>query len=409
MIPVIDLDKEYGIVLEGGGAKGAYQVGAWRALEEAGVKIRGIAGTSVGALNGAMMCMDELDTAEELWKNLTYSQVVDVDDNKMEQLMDREMPLKEFLNALFERMGEGGLDVSPLKNLILEVVDEEKIRQSPRELYIKTFSVDHFRELDIDLKEVDPGQIKDYLLASAYIFPLFKNEKLHGKTYIDGGAINNVPLDSLVDRGYEDIIVIRIFGIGREKRVRIPENTRILTVEPRVDLGNIMDFNSKKSIRNMKIGYYDAKRMIYGLKGRIYYIEENQEECYYLNQLLQIPESVMEKFMEWYHVREEKSVWVRCMTQIVFPGTALELKLEKDWNYQELYLACLEATAKICRVPKYRIYTVEELRNCVIERISRMTKEEIEQLPVFALFFDCGKRENPIEDEEQYEDEEELL
>ena len=107
-----------------------------------------------------------------------------------------------------------------------------------------------------------------------------------------------------VDRGYEDIIVIRIFGIGREKRVRIPENTRILTIEPRVDLGNIMDFNSKKSIRNMKIGYYDAKRMLYGLKGRIYYIEENHEECYYLNQLLQIPESVMEKFMEWYHVRE---------------------------------------------------------------------------------------------------------
>ena len=86
----------------------------------------------------------------------------------------------------------------------------------------------------------------------------------------------------------------------------------------------------------MKIGYYDAKRMIYGLKGRIYYIEENQEECYYLNQLLQNPESVMEKFMDWYHVREEKRAWIRCMTQIVFPGTALELKLEKDWNYQGL-------------------------------------------------------------------------
>ena len=97
------------------------------------------------------------------------------------------------------------------------------------------------------------------------------------------------------------------------------------------------------------------------------------------------------------------------MTQIVFPGTALELKLEKDWNYQELYLACLEATAKICRVPKYRIYTVEELRNCVTGRIARMTQEEKEELPVFALFFDCGERENPEVDEEQDEDEEELL
>lgn len=252
MKPVIDLDKEYGIVLEGGGAKGAYQIGAWKALREAGVKIKGIAGTSVGALNGALMCMGDLELAEKVWSNLTYSQVMDVEDEKMQQLLEREMPFWEAVSNVFERMGEGGLDVTPLKDLLLEVVDEEKIKASPIELYIKTFSVDQFKELDIDLKTVEPGQMKDFLLASAYIFPLFKNEKLHGKTYIDGGAINNVPLDSLVDRGYEDIIMIRIFGIGREKRVKIPEETNILTIEPRVNLGNIIDFNHRKSIRNMK-------------------------------------------------------------------------------------------------------------------------------------------------------------
>lgn len=56
----IDLTKEYGLVLEGGGAKGAYQIGAWKALKEAGVKIKGIAGTSVGALNGALICMGDM-------------------------------------------------------------------------------------------------------------------------------------------------------------------------------------------------------------------------------------------------------------------------------------------------------------------------------------------------------------
>lgn len=393
MKPVIDLGKEYGIVLEGGGAKGAYQVGAWKALKEAGIKIKGVAGTSVGALNGALICMDALELAQRVWSKLTYSQVMDVEDEKMKQLMEREMPFWEAVAHVFERMGEGGLDVSPLKELLLEVVDEEKIRESDVELYIKTFSVDQFKELDIDLKEVEPGQMKDFLLASAYIFPLFKNEKLHGKTYIDGGAINNVPLDSLVNRGYEDIIMIRIFGIGREKRVKIPENTNILTIEPRVDLGNIIDFNPRKSIRNMKIGYFDAVRMIYGLKGHIYYIEENQEECYYLNQLLQIPEETIGRFMEWYHIHEEQSRWMRCMTEIVLPGTALELKLSKEWNYQELYLASLEATAKLCRIPKYRVYTVEELRDAVVKKMDGKSREEKEELPVFTLFFDrdCGK------------------
>ena len=56
MKPVLDLTKEYGLVLDGGGARGAYQIGAWKALREAGVKIEAVAGTSVGALNGALIC-----------------------------------------------------------------------------------------------------------------------------------------------------------------------------------------------------------------------------------------------------------------------------------------------------------------------------------------------------------------
>lgn len=386
MQPVIDLDKEYGIVLEGGGAKGAYQVGAWQALKEAGIKIKGIAGTSVGALNGAMMCMDDLEMAERVWSHLTYSQVMDVEDQKMERLLEGDTPFWEALSDVAKRMGEGGLDITPLKNLILEVVDEEKIRNSPRELYIKTFSVDELKELDIDLKSVEPGYMKDLLLASAYIYPLFKNEKLHGRKYIDGGAINNVPLDSLVDRGYQNIIMIRIFGIGREKRVKIPEGTQIFTIEPRVNLGNIIDFNPEKSIRNMKIGYYDAQRMIYGLQGKIYYIEENEEECYYLRKLLQIPEEARDRLLERYHTREKGEGRIRAFVENVLPGVAMELKLSREWTYKELYLAILEATAKICRVPKYRVYTVEELREEVKNRLFRMDAERIEELPVFVWF-----------------------
>ncbi|MBQ7895822.1 MAG: patatin-like phospholipase family protein, partial [Oscillospiraceae bacterium] len=51
----LDHTKEYALALEGGGAKGAYQIGVWQALREAGIKIKAVAGTSVGALNGAMM------------------------------------------------------------------------------------------------------------------------------------------------------------------------------------------------------------------------------------------------------------------------------------------------------------------------------------------------------------------
>ena len=77
---LLDLTKEYGLVLDGGGARGAYQIGAWKALREAGVHINAVAGTSVGALNGALICMGDLEKAEKIWSEMTFSRVMDVDD-----------------------------------------------------------------------------------------------------------------------------------------------------------------------------------------------------------------------------------------------------------------------------------------------------------------------------------------
>lgn len=377
MKPVIDLTKEYGLVLEGGGAKGAYQIGAWKALREAGVKLKGIAGTSVGALNGALICMGDYENARKVWENITYSRIMSVDDEKMEYLFRQKKLDMDMVKDALEFMKEGGIDVAPLRALIHDCIDEQKIMHSPIDLYILTFDVDEWKELDIDIKKSDPSLIQDFLLASAYIFPLFKNEKLHGKTYVDGGAIDNVPLGSLVSRGYQDIIMIRIFGIGREKKVKIPEGTTVYTVAPRISLGSIMEFDSRKSRRHMKLGYYDTMRMLYGLEGKIYYIDESEEECYYLNQLIQLDNNIYEYLMEVCQIPKEPKQYVRNMTEIVLPVMAEELKLSKNWNYKELYLSMLEATARLCRISKYKIYTLRELQDKVYEKLYRLSGQEV--------------------------------
>lgn len=366
MRPVLDLSKEYGIVLEGGGARGAYQIGAWRALKDAGVKIKGIAGTSVGALNGALMCMDDYENAENVWKDISYSKVMDVDDELMSQLFQGKVSLSEAFEILFSTLKDGGVDVTPLRNLIGRYVDARRIQASPVEFYILTFCVDEFRELDVDVHEIRPEELPDLLLASAYIFPLFKNEKLQGKTFIDGGVINNVPLGSLVNRGYEDIIMIRIYGPGREKRVKIPEGTSVYSVEPRIHLGNIIEFDAQKSRRNMTAGYYDAMRLLYGLKGCIYYIDAPEDEEFYLNRLASMNyDGSLRKFIE------------NRLSQI-----AHELKLSSGWNYQELYLAVLEAAARLAHIKKYKIYTIQELEAAIASRKHKLT--EGKKMPLFA-------------------------
>ena len=205
----LDLSKEYGIVLEGGGAKGAYQVGAWRALREAGIRIKGAAGTSVGALNGALICMDDFEKAERIWENISYSRVMDVDDELMERL--RKFSLKDISSLASLNVGElitgairvlrdGGFDIAPLRALIEDVVDEEKIRNSDRELYVVTYSISDRQPLIANVKEAPEGTVADLLMASAYLLG-FRQERLGGKYYMDGGGINNVPVDVLLDRG----------------------------------------------------------------------------------------------------------------------------------------------------------------------------------------------------------------
>ena len=370
MKPVIDMSKEYALVLDGGGARGAYQIGAWKALKEAGLKINAVAGTSVGALNGAMICMGDLEMAEEIWKDIAYSKVMDVDDEWMENLFQRENSLTEVLSELWKTISEGGFDITPLKELIHEKVDEEKIRSSGIEFCIMTFSVTDFKPLDLSIREIPEGMLEDFLLASAYLF-LFKSEKLHGKTYMDGGIVDNVPRNSLISRGYKDLIEIRINGPGREPYAKITDEMTIHQIEPRVKLGSIIEFDSKRSRKNLKTGYYDAQRMLYGLEGRIYYIEQTHKECYYKTRIDRL--SDLER-----------------------ASAVFDLRMGITSTDKELYMAMLESSAKVLRIPKYKIYTANELEYEIRRRYEKIQnedeyKEYREEIPKFVdLFIQTG-------------------
>ena len=364
MEPLLDLTKEYGIVLDGGGARGAYQIGAWKALKEAGVKINAVAGTSVGALNGALICMDDIENAEKIWSEMTFSKVMDVDDRWMEELFAGKRKIGDVISEVWSTLSEGGVDITPLRRLIHEMVDEEKIRHSGKEFCLLTFSLTDMKELDLSIEDIPEGMLEDFLLASAYLLG-FKNEKLHGKRYIDGGVVNNVPLYSLVKRGYTDIIEIRIYGPGRVPRVKMPKDSEVYEIGPRVRLGSIIEFDGKRSRKNLKIGYYDAKRMLYGLEGFIYYLEQNHEEIWYNEKMSSISD------------REKAEM-------------AFVLKLPIGFTDKELYLAMLEASAKLLRVPKYQIYTVDALGEIVKERYEALADKV--NFPRFThVFIDIGE------------------
>lgn len=279
-----DISKTYALALEGGGARGSYQIGAVEALKEAGVKISAAAGSSVGALNGALIAMDRLDIAKELWYNMSFSKVMDVDDVQMKKLFSGrllDLDLKGVHTKLKKVLKEGGFDVAPLKNLIKETLDPEKIRNSDIRLFICTHSITDHKGLEFEAKKLSDDELRDMLLASAY-FPAFKHEEIGGKMYTDGGISNVLPLSPLISRGYKNIIAIRLYGLGVEKRVALPKGTTVFEIAPKRDLGNMLNFERDSCIKNYKLGYFDAKRALFGLFGEKYYIERtlSEEDAY---------------------------------------------------------------------------------------------------------------------------------
>ena len=351
MALTIDPNLTYALALEGGGARGAWQIGAWKALREAGVAISAVSGTSVGALNGALIAMGDLEKAERIWSDINYSQVIDGDPKDLESLFSEPLSaatLPAAARQLLDMVRNRGLDVTPLRNWIREAVDEEAVRSSPVELFLTTYSVTDRKELELRAKDLtQEGELWDMLLASAY-FPAFRAEDLGGKQYADGGVRDVLPLHALIENGYRNIIALRLHGAGLERRLRIPRGTKICTVEPSVDLGGMLEFDAGRSRQNLTAGYYDTLRLLRDLKGRTWFIEPAWDE------------EAARSFLAGAALRSGAAATAREAHEEILPALGRKLDAEEG-DYRDLLYACLEWAAEKAGAERWKICGEEEL------------------------------------------------
>ena len=211
-----------GLVLEGGGTKGAYQIGAYKALRDLGIKFTGIAGTSIGALNGALIIQDDDKVMEDIWINYDYKSFMNIDEDTYERYKNIEMKAKNFhdvVDLINKARKNNGIDISPLRKLLQEKIDEDKIRQSNIDFGITTAYWDGkiFPKL-LYTEDIPKGRLADYLIASASL-PIFQLDKLDDKLYLDGMFSDNIPINMLAQKGYNDIVVIRLVNDSIGKKI----------------------------------------------------------------------------------------------------------------------------------------------------------------------------------------------
>ncbi|HLR34285.1 MAG TPA: patatin-like phospholipase family protein [Tissierellales bacterium] len=364
-----------GLVLEGGGAKGAYHIGAYKAIKEMNIEINGIAGTSVGALNGAMIIQNDFEKAYDLWNNVSYSTVIDAEDEEIEKFKKRKFnveDMKKWKKKAKTVFGEKGFDITPLKDLLKEVIDEEKIRNSDKDFGMVTVSLTDLEPLEIYIEDIPKGMLKEYLLASSYL-PVFKTEKLDGKVFLDGGVYNNLPIDMLAKKGYKDIIAVKTSGMGRIRKSEY-NDLNLTFISPNEDLGKTLEFEKEIARRDLKLGYYDGLKALKGLRGYKYYIEGKNDEEYFINKFLALGE---EKILQIGNIFGIEGIpYRRLLFEHIVPKVSSIVGTGKESDYEDIVISFLEFLGEKYEVEQFKVYNYDEFLNIIKENHIKREKEE---------------------------------
>ena len=232
----------WGIALEGGGTKGAYHVGVLKAITELDIQASNVVGTSIGAVNGAIFAQGELEKLEFIWDNITSDCIIDLP--KDIPVPDNIFDIKNISAFITELRKSKGLSILPFEELLWEVVNEQRLRAGDVDFGLVTFCLTGKTGKHLFLKDIPEGMLLDYLVASCCL-PGFKAKNIKDNLYLDGGIVNNLPVNMLVEKGVKNIISVEVGGFGIVKKVSAA-GCNVVTVRCSDSVIGMLDFDKEK-------------------------------------------------------------------------------------------------------------------------------------------------------------------
>lgn len=375
------------VALEGGGARGAYHMGAIKALMEMGYEISAISGTSIGAINGAMIVQGDFDKAYKIWDSIKYSTLFDIDDEKLKRALDIDLDIdvvKYLSKKLTETLKNKGIDTKKIRKILEENIDEEKVRNSNILYGLVTICVSDRKAKELFIDQIEEGKLIDYIMASSCL-PIFKNAKIDDKSYLDGGFFDNCPVNMLIEKGYKEIFAIRVhkkMRIRNYKNIVKTSNVNIHMIESTERLPSILGFDSNISKDLLKRGYFDTLKTIKGLDGKYLYIKKEDEE-FYFKKICNLQQSCMRKILGMLGIRFEREEQIRkkfldqALEQMVYNIGAKGIT-----TYKELLITLVEYVAKINYFDRYKLYSFDE----VLKNINETRSLNVDSKQIVAIY-----------------------
>jgi NTE family protein len=249
-----------GLVLAGGGSRGAYQIGVWQALRELQIPLDAVVGVSIGAINAAMISLGSYEAALSTWRTLRAQDLFTLPEPLPcpENLFDRHNLRLLARLAITER----GLNTTPLRELLVHYIDEDAVRASPIRFGLLTYSLTERKPLPLFIDEIPDGRLIDYIMASACL-PIFQAVRIDGQRFMDGAIYNVKPTDMLIRHGCTTVIEVEVGGLG-VTRTCDPGPVEIISIKPAHSLGGGLDLTEDKVADHIHMGYCDAIEILAG-------------------------------------------------------------------------------------------------------------------------------------------------
>lgn len=260
-----------GLVLAGGGAKGAYQIGIWKALRELNIDkhISVVSGTSIGALNAMLFLQGDLKIAEEVWYELSMDKILPTDNfdlfkkGIMLTIGSKNIPfIKKYMPRVLE---EGNISKEGILDVINKYLDIEKVKASKIECYATCTEVEELKAKYFRYNDYSIDDIKKIILATSAIPSIYEAEEICGKKYLDGGMVDNIPVQPVYGAGCDLIIASCLSSVDIINRDSFP-NTNIIEIKPMEgDTGvkdGLLDFNNKSIKKRISRGYEETINLL---------------------------------------------------------------------------------------------------------------------------------------------------
>jgi len=292
-------------------------------------------GTSVGAINGAMVCQGDLDLSDRLWRQMETDMIFDLEKDSaapesevqhgahpakgkfqsnlnaaapkasepgMKPAKNKEpsedplrllkqqlkaglreldlggMPAEDALAYAREIVTKGGAGSSGLRDLLKTYIQEENVRNSGIEYGLVMTEFPSLEGHFLYLDDIPKGQLVDHIIASASCFPAVQKCIIGDKKFIDGGYRDNMPVEMALRKGATHIIAVDLQAAGFVRQDTVEqarkETEEFHLLKSPLDLGNFLIFDQANISRIIQLGYLDTMRQWHRYDGHRYTFEK---------------------------------------------------------------------------------------------------------------------------------------